>query len=220
MQTLRSIVSDLSDSLKALNLDDRYSYRYLANLFRDQIATFLRQEARSREILKQMGSWKSIECIEFEEVPLTACGDIGACRTLRRSTIRIPEAYETNYGLIFKLLTLENGKEFTPIQAFQYKDYTTREYKTNKIPYWIENRYIYIPDTVIENVKAMLLPKEPLEVDKLNGSCNKCVSPLDGEIEYSQYLIDLAKKEVFKQLTVGKQIVEDEKGDDNTNRKN
>lgn len=220
MQTLRSIVSDLSDSLKAINLDDRYSYRYLANKFRDQIATFLRQEARSREILRQMGLWKTIECIELEQVPITACGDIGDCKTLRRSKIKLPEIYETNYGLILKVLTIDGIKEFAQIQSFQYADYINREYKTNKKVFWIENRYIYIPDTELEQVKAMMLPKESLEVDKLNGNCNECLSPLDGPIEYSQYLIDLAKKDVFKQLMGGKQVVEDEKGDDNTNRKN
>ena len=220
MQTLKQIVSDIANDLKAHNLDDRYSFRYLANKFKDKIAYFLRIEARSREFVKALGLWQSINCVELEDIPVTTCGDIGDCYKLKRSTIQIPDVYETNYGLMLKVTTIDGRKEFAQLKnSTQYNDYVTREYKTNKLPFFIEDKYIFIPNTDIDAVKVLLVPKDTITVKKLNDECDVCTSPLEGEIPYTQYLISLAKKEVLTELGALKNIVEDEKGNDNTNEK-
>lgn len=218
MQTLREICSDLSNDINAINLDDRKSFRYLANKFRDQISYFLRLEARSREILKEMGLWQPLECIDLEDAPASCCLQYDCATSLKRSVKQIPEAYATNYGLLIKVF-LADGREVKLINSFDYRDYINREYKTTKLVYWIEDKYIFIPDTTVEVVKGSLLPKDPIDVEKFNCTADQCASPLDGKITYSDYLITLAKQEVFKQLAGGKGIPEDEKGDDNTNKK-
>lgn len=220
-QTLRQIVSDLAQDVRATNADDRVSFRYLANKFRDRFAVFLRVEARSREIFKHTGIWQSINCIELEEVAVTACGNIGHCYTLKRSKTQLPDSYSTNYGLLLKILTIDGLKEFKLIaQSFDYKNYVTREYGNPEPICWIQDKYLYIPNTTIEAVRALTIPKDPTAVAKLNGSCEVCISPLEAELNYPEYLITLAKEEVLKDLVgVYKRTTEDEKGDDNTNRK-
>jgi hypothetical protein len=220
MPTLRQIVSDIASDLKAVNLDDRYSFRHLASKFRDKIAYFLRIEARSLDFLKEMGSWKPINCVELESIPVTVCGDIEGCLTLKRSKVEIPDAYETNFGDILKVTTIDGLQEFSPLEnSLEYKSYLMREYPTGKQPFWIENKRIIIPNTTVEAVKVLLMPKNPIEVDILNCAVTQCTSPLDAEISYSQYLINLAKKEVLSELGAFKNVVEDEKGNDNTNAK-
>lgn len=218
MQTLRQICSDLATDIKSLNLDDRLSFRYLANKFKDKIAYFLRQEARSREIVKAMGAWKTLDCIELEDAPKACCPDVPELVNLRRSIKEIPEAYNTNYGVLIKVLTI-GGKELKHINSFDYNDYINREYAANKEVFWLQDKRIYIPNSCLDLVTGVILAKDPLEVDKFNGKTSACVSPLDGQIDYTDYLIMLAKTEVLRDLGIGKTVVEDEKGDDNTNRK-
>lgn len=220
MQTLRAICSDITNELKALNLDDRFSFRFLSNRFIDRISTFLRVDARSRELLKQYDLWKPIHCVELTVVPVTTCGFIDGCNSLKRSVIKLPEAYVTNYGSLVKVFTIVDNHEYTQIKSFEYSDYTNREFIVNKRVFWVENGYIYIPNDTAKQVKILIIPKIPIEVDILNGEASKCTSPLDSNILYPDYLVSLAKQEVVNGLAnITKRIVEDEKGDDNTNRK-
>lgn len=219
MQKLKQIISDIATDLKAVNLDDRLSNRYLISKFRDKIQNFLRQDARSREILKDNSVWKTIKCINLIDVDPNGCECQGGCDTLKRSEIQIPEAYNTNYGLLIKVLLIDGKKEFKPIKSNEYNDYITREYGRNLLVYWIEDKYIFVPNITFDRIKVLILPKDPLQVDKINGVVSQCVSPIEAEITYPDYLITLAKKEVVGELGAAKGIVEDEKGDDNTNVK-
>lgn len=220
-QKLITILSELASDTKAFNLDDRISFRYLYHKFNSKIQYFLRLEAKSREILKDYTLWKKIDCLELIDVASNSCGFIDGCNTLKRSKEKIPEAFNTNYGPIIKLLTIGvNGEELKLINSSAYSSYITREYN-NKLPYWIENNYIYIPNTNIQILKVLIMPKNPIEVDILNGEATKCSKIFDSIVNYPDYLITLAKQEVIKELLNGyKRVIEDEKGDDNTNRKN
>lgn len=218
---LRTILSELATDVKALSLDDHISFRYLHSKFSSKLDYFLRLEAKSREIFKDFTLWKSIDCIELVEVATNPCGFIDACKTVKRSSIKIPEAYNTNWGQLIKVLTIDGSVEFKPIKSSDLKDYLNREYGGIPNVYWMENQRIYIPNTTLDSVKALIIPKNSIEVDKMNCEENPCASILDGIINYPEYLITLAKQEVLKEISgVYVRMVEDEKGDDNTNRKN
>ena len=219
MQKLRQIVSDLALDAKALNIDDRISFRYLANKFRDKLAYFLRLDARSREFVKDLTIWKAIRCVELEDIATNLCDYIDDCNTLKRSKVKIPDAYNTNYGLLIKVFTIDRIKQFTLILSNNLKTYTTGEFISNKLCCWIEDGYLYIPNTDIESVTVLILAKDPSQVDALNN-CTTCNYPLESDLNYSDYLITLAKAEVMKELVGGyKRMVSDEKGDDNNNSK-
>lgn len=217
--TFRDIASDLIDMVRSNNLDDRISYRFLVNQFISKVSVFLRQDARTREVLRQGNIWKTINCVDLEPVAVGCCADLEGCLTLKRSTIKIPATYQTSYGITIKVMTIDGLVEFKQIQSFEYKAEKTREYVTNKNYFWLLDDQVYVPDSEIESVKVMLVAKYPSEVDKLND-INPCISPLDGEVNYPDYLVAIAKQEILKELLGRTQIVEDEKGDDNTNKKN
>lgn len=220
-KTLRQVLSELVTDIKAVNLDDRVSFRYLDSKFKSKVEYFLRLEAKSREILKDFSIWKPINCIDLIDVASNACNVTDICFTLKRSKDKIPEAYNTNYGQLIKVLTIDGINEFKPIKSNEYGDYINREYIRNKYVYWMEDQYIYIPNTTIETIKSLIIPKNPIEVDKLNCEASACASPLDAVLSYPDYLITLAKKEVLNELLGAyKRVIEDEKGDDNTNVKN
>ena len=220
MLTFRQIISDIIDDLKAINLDDRLSYRFIKSKFSSEMSYFLRLEAKSREFAKLQNLWKPIHCIELIPVSLGECGFVDECSVLMRSKDKIPEAFSTNYGLLLKILTID-GKSTIPLIAnsSEYKDYVNRRWFKNKSVSYIEDGYLYLPDTMLEKVKVLIVPVNPYEVEKANGSTG-CNFALDVEVPYPEYLITLAKRQVLQELSgVTKRVVEDEKGDDNTNKK-
>lgn len=219
-QKLKTILSELATDIKSINADDKTSFRYLHSKFNSKIEYFLRLEARSREILKDKSVWKTIDCQELIDVNANTCGFIDYCKTLKRTKDKIPEAYNTNYGQLVKVLTLDGRSEFTMIKSNEYSDYTNREFKSNKAVFWLEDKYVYVPDTEIQFIKIMLLPKNSSEVEKLNCP-DECNLVLESEVSYPDYLITLAKQEVLKEISnVYKRTIEDEKADNNTNIKN
>lgn len=220
MTTLRSIVSDLATDVKAINLDDRISYRFLLNKFNSKLNYFLRLEAKSREFAKLQSIWKPIDCIKLEQVDISKCSYIDNCKLLKRSVNEIPEAFATNYGLLIKILTIDGLQEFKLISnSSEYKDYINRRWSKKLKPVYIENKYLFVPDLDISSVKILIIPINPFEVDKANGNLTACSSPLDATIGYPEYLITLAKTEVLKELLPERNIVQDAKPNDNTNEK-
>jgi len=214
------IVSELALDIRAMNLDDRVSFRYLYSKFKGKIEYFLKLESKSREILKDVTVWKTITCVELEDVNNTACGYIDNCSTLKRSKVKLPKALSTSYGPIIKVFTIDGKTELGMTKSYEYTDYANREYASTKLAYWLEDDYLYIPNTTIEAVKVMLIPENEADVDAANGTSGSCTSSLDATVSYPDYLITLAKQEVLKEISgVYKQIVEDEKGDNNTNNK-
>lgn len=223
-KTLRDIVSELATDIKSLNLDDRISFRYLANKFNSKLDYFLRLEFKSREFANQQDIWKPIDCVNFKEVNTNGCNFIDRCTTLYRSVCQIPEPYNTNYGLLLKVLTIDGRREYKLIsKSSDYQDYINRRWKGNLRPVYLEDHYLYIPDIYTEAVKLLVIATSLHAVDKCracsSGKSIECINPLDTEVPYPPYLITLAKQEVYKELLSRENVREDEKGDDNTNRK-
>jgi hypothetical protein len=220
MLTYRQIVSDIVDDVKAINLDDRLSYRFIKSKFSSELSYFLRLEAKSREFAKLQNLWKPINCVRLQEVDPQICAFADVCATLSRSVDKIPEAFGTNYGLLLKVLTAD-GKQTIPLVAnsSEYKDFVTRRWGGDKIACYLEDGYLFIPNTLVDSVKILLVPVDPFKVDKANGAVG-CKFALDREVPYPEYLVTLAKRQVLQELLGGtKRVVEDEKGNDNTNIK-
>jgi hypothetical protein len=217
-QTYRQVISDLSNDIKALNVDDRYSYRYLASKFNDAIQVFLRQDGRSREFTTETNNWKPIDCIELESVDsIKCCGVEG--EIIKKSIEKIPETFSTNYGNLIKIFTIDLQTEFKQIKSQEYKEFSTREYGVSNY-FWIENGFVYIPKVTFKAVKGLVIPRNQLEVDILNKEKTVCTNPLDVEITYPSYLITIAKQEVIKILFGSTlQKVVDEKPNLNSNEK-
>lgn len=220
MPTLKKIVSDLSDDVKALNIDDRFSYRFLASKFKDKVQVFIRQDARSRELLKESNIWKPINCVELEDANAIDCNCVeDDCASIKKSKIVIPDAYSTTYGNLVKVFTLDGSQEYKEIHAYQHPDKATREYGTGKY-FWLENGYLFIPNVTYKAVKVLIIAKHPQQVDIINGVVSKCETPLNEELNYPAYLITVAKTEVLKELTgATTRVIPDENPNQNQNIK-
>lgn len=216
MPTLRNICSDIQTELKANNIDDRYSYRFLSSRIKDKVRNFLKQDADSRRILKLPELWNTFPIIEMEEIPYVNYNvDVPDIRTVRRSKNKITKTFSTNYGNLLAVFTISGDSEYKLIRKIQYKDILNIEYRDKRIKYaWIENDYLEIPDSNVELVKLAGLPENPEEID-----CDKCAAPLDVNFPLPGYILDVVKKDILNELLQAKRINPDENPNLNSNQK-
>ncbi len=219
--TLRDVLSELATDLRARNYDDRISYRYLNSKFKSKLDYFLRLESKSREFLKDYTLWKKIENFELEDYSPSACGLVDECKMLKRSVKELPEILSTSYGKLIKVFSGDDLKDYTFIKSVDYKDYINRPFIVNDRLFWISENRLIIPNINADFVSVYLIPKDDSEIDKLNNKLSPCSSSLDGTLSYPDYIITLAKQETLKEVMGGYvRMIEDEKGDDNSNSKN
>lgn len=222
MQTLRQAISDIINDLKAYNLDDQFSYRFIGSKLKGNIENFLKQDSVDRNILKINELWKPINNIEMIDLPEQYTNGLyESVSTIKRSLLQIPQVYTSKYGNLIKIVNINNTLEYKQIKSFEYKDYKNREYASSKFKYyWIEDDYLYIPDSQVEEVKGFGLFKDSQEADKFNGKVDCCYKPLDSILLVPDYIIQIAKDQTVNVLaSVNKRIVEDENPNLNSNIK-
>lgn len=221
MESKRQMVSDILSSTKSLSLDDRLSKRWLLSIAMDKASTLIRQDSNEGKLFEVTDIWQSLDCIEMEKVNATVCGDIPNCRFLMKSKRRLPETFESAFGDIIKILTIEGGKEYGQTKPFTYKDIVSREYKdANQRYFWILDRYLYIPDSEVKFVTGIGLFKRQKDVDLFNDKEVECASPLDDSFPCPQYLLGVVKDQVKEEVAkLYKSLVKDERPDDNQNQK-
>lgn len=225
--TNRQIISDITNDLRALNLDDRVSKRYIHNKLRDFAALFIKRDADLRRLFNISDLWTEVQCVEMCPSSLVECCDIDIpnCTVIMKSKHKIPETYETFYKEILEVYNPVFAKEFKQITPKEYKDIKLREFQDKRIKYfWLSNGYLIIPDTMIDVVVLRGAFINPADAKKLN-SCgdndsSSCVGILDQPFVCPDYLLAVVKQETLKDLfNFYKRNVLDEKPNINTNLK-
>lgn len=205
--TNRQIISDIVHDLRALNIDDRVSKRYILHKLRDYAALYIKRDAEARRILGIDDLWTDVQCVELCEAPITDCCDIelGECDMVMRTRHKLPESIETLYKNLIQVFNVKYAKEFKQITPQEYKDILVREYKDNRIKYfWIQNGYLIIPDAMITTINIRGIFIDPQEAKKLS-SCSEenedsCISKLDQPFVCPDYLLGIVKQETLKDL--------------------
>lgn len=220
IQTCRQFVSDVVGSLRSLGIDDRIPSRLVLSKGRDTLKTLFKQDVDSRRVLKTTDIWMTIPCFHLCKVDAQECGDIPHCDFLMKSELQLPEVFETSYGDMVKVFTLDGNKEYNQTQIFAYKDIKNREYKdAGQRYFWILDRHIYIPDSEVKEVMIIGLFMFPYEVTKLIQG-DDCLFPLDSFFPAPDYLLSIVKQEVIKELaTIYKRLPVDSDPDGNPNKK-
>lgn len=222
METLRKVVSDIATDLRATNLDDRFSFRFLASKFTGRAETILKQDIQDRNLLLINEIWKPLRCIELQDSSFDVCNILyEGEEILKKSKKKIPLTYATKYGNLLKIFNLNTTLEYKEIKPSQYKEIINREFVNKKTKYyWIIDGYIYIPDASTEEVKGLGVFVDSQEADFFNGDINCCYKPLDSIVTLPKYIIDIAKQDVVNNLIkTNRAITPDENPDLNVNKK-
>lgn len=222
MQTLRSAISDINNELASVDLDSRFSYRFIASKLRGKIETIFRQDSTDRNILTINEIWKPLHCIQLQDADSNTCSTYYEyCDCLKKSVKKIPSVYHTKFGNLIKIMTVDRSIEFKQIKPFEYKDIARREFRSNRIKYyWIEEGYLYLPDCTIEEVIGYGVFKDSQEADLFNGDIGPCYLPLDSTLLVPDYILDVAKQAISTELAqINKRLVQDNNPNLNTNEK-
>lgn len=222
MDTIRKVISDVVHDLKALSVDDRFSNRHIYSKLTDKLKTLFKQDADSRRLLTISEIWKRIPCVPLCEADMIeCCVDLPSCRRLMKSRFAIPEVFQTSYGNILKVMNLDASREFKQTTFPAYKDIVQREYKNPNVTYFILlEGYIYVPDSEVEEVQSFGLFKNPFEVTRIVNPEAHCLKPLDEPFPCPDYLLDIIKTAVVKELAgISLRIPQDERANLNSNEK-
>lgn len=219
--TLRKIISDILTSVKAETLDDRISRRFVLSKLQNKGSNFMKQDADARRLFRISEGWKRIPTIEMMETDLMEGGlDVAHCSHVMRSRRKIPEVFQTSYGNILKVFTINFQKELKQTTFHEYKEIARREVKNPHVIYFILSEgYIFVPDSDIEELSAIGLFKNPYDVTKFLDP-STCASPLDEVAPFPDYLVDIIITDVTKELAeVYRRLPADEKSNLNNNEK-
>lgn len=201
--TNRQICSDIVEYLRANNIDDRYSFRYILSELRDSAQNFIKQDADNRRIFKQANLWKPVPCpFKLEETPLVSCGYDLDCSVILKSTDKLPPTYATVYGNLLKISNIDGSGTYQQIFPTNYQDEKNRRFFNKSITYyWISDDYLYIPDKYIEAVKVLGFFKDHTYLKIKNClKSTSCIHPLDMEFSCPDYLIAIVKKDIQNKL--------------------
>lgn len=221
--TSRQLVSDISAELKALNIDERISNRFILSRLTDKTRTIIKQDADARKLFKTTNVWKTIKCVDLCEVDFTECAcNIPNCKVVMKSKLKLPKTFDSNYGTLLKVFTINGEKEYIQTSLSGYIDIQSREYSNKNIKYfWLDDSYIYIPDSQVESVMISGLFENPYEADIFAGvEGAECLKPLDYLFPCPGHLLDAVKTATISELAqIYKRIPEDEKPNMNSNIK-
>lgn len=206
MPTNRQIISDIITDLRAANLDDKVSKRFILNKLRAYAKTFIKQDAESRRLLNLTDLWTDVACVEMCEYPLVDCcnEDIPDCTTVMRSKKKIPVTYETAYGELLEVHNPIYAKEFRKKTPKEYKDIKLREFQDKRYKYyWMSNGYLIIPDSMVQSVRLRGVFEDPaaaLKLDSCSTDRESCPRLLDQPFICPDYLESVIKQETLKDL--------------------
>lgn len=220
MATFRQHISDIVTELKAYNLDDSIPYKFIAHKLQDEAQVLLKQDSEYRKLLKNPSIFLTIDCLDLQDAEPGECGcDVRDLISLKKSCRRLPDVYESSYGNIIKVLTVDYAHTFTRVDPFSYKDYKNRRFGPKRF-FWEIDGYIFIPDSMVDSVMVIGAFKYNNEVDEINKGVKNCTGYLDAEFNFPDYITSIAKSETIKKLSsVFLQIPNDDNPNLNTSQK-
>ena len=216
--TIREFVATIKNNLSSLQLDSKISSEFIYSTAVGIASFFIKRESESRKLFKNTSIFYKLPCVEFQETSLAECGvDLG-CRTIMRSKKPLPKLFLSNFGSLIQVFNILRNKDYKEISATQYKNISRQKYKPKNTKYfWIENDYLYIPDSEVEILIVLGLFANPEEIINFTGECTKV---LDFAFPAPDYLLQPIIEQTIKQLSIKLQIPKDEDSNLNNLDKN
>lgn len=202
---IREFISIVRNSLDSITQDNYISGEMIYNVGVSYATLFMKREADSAKVFKNTSSFKFLECIKMKEVSAIECTDFKLpCATIMRSVEKIPTPFLSNYGSLMQVYNLTGEKDYIETNPIGYKSISKQRYQSKQKGYFfIKNDYLWIPDSQVEAVSAMILSPD---IRKLTKGCTL----LDEPFPVLDYLEAAIVESTIKQLLTSKNIQRDE----------
>lgn len=221
-KTVGVITSRLINAVKEHNSDSRLSRRYVWNVFKTALDVFIKRENDKNKLQLLSDVWQTI-CVPMEQVSALQCEclSIDLDCTINRSKNKLPKITASTFGpIIDKVTNVTNSIRFDTTTANSYDRQRKIKYN-NSFYYFIEDDYLWLPNSDIEAVRLRAYFSENVDKYKCNYNPeddDACKSKLEEIISAPDYLITAAIKVSLIELLEGsKQITWDSLPNKNNN---
>ena len=226
--TNREIVSKITNRLRALNINDFISPKFVLFSAIDATSELIKRQSDRAKLFTQQEGWTAIDCIEMVEVPVTECGAIEMKQTqkLMKSKYPIPDTFTGDFGDIIKYVASINfNTYYNRVTPREWSAIQKRQFQGKKY-YFILNNHLYIPcinnsEPSPETIRMEAFFKYKWIAENFGkqgcSDCKKqCIKPLDYDFVCSDDLIEAVVTETVKDIAASLGISIDEKANMNT----
>lgn len=208
-----NLVSRIQSLLKGTSKDGRISRRLILKTAESKTKFLIAQKLNDRSLYREQNLYQTISCIELIDQDIIRCPiiEFKSCRGLKRSKLKLPELVHSKYGTSLKEVTSIDGQySFEPITPTQYRLNKKRTLKTKTDYFYVQDGYLYLPDSEVEMVDIIVLTTDLYDLEQCSScSENKCKSAWDFEFICPDKLLEVVIQETIKELSLNKQIRED-----------
>lgn len=208
-----NLVSRIQSLLKGTSKDGRIPRRLILKTAESKAKFLISQKLNDRSLYREQNLYQTVSCIELIDQDIIKCPiiEFKSCRNLKRSKLKLPELIHSKYGSSLKEVTSIDGQySFEPITPSQYRLNKKRTFKTKTDYFYIQDGYLYLPDSEVEMVEIVILTTDLYELEQCSScSKNKCKSAWDFEFICPDKLLEAVIQETIKELSLNKQIRED-----------
>lgn len=213
--TNREFISLIKNNLSSYLLDDYISNEYIYNVAIPIVSLLLKREAQSRSLFNNTSIMTTLNCIQMIDADLSNCANCHPSLFIKRSKNKLPTTILTNYGSLIKVYNISRDVNYIETTVSKYSILKNQKYKSKINKYfWIEDSYLYIPDSTVEIVIVSgLFTDADTLIENLgtnsDGSKN-CTGILDLPFPIPNHLIAQVVESTTNQVLMSKKINKDE----------
>lgn len=218
--SIREFVSVVRNNLNSVSLDDYISSEHIYWVSISYAKMLIKREADSRKLFKNTSFFTKLPCVEMENTSISECGIDIPCKSMMKSKNKLPNSFLSNFGSLIQVFNNTKDVDFKEISTTRYKNLYNQKYKPRNTKYfWIENGYLYIPDSEIESLIVYGLFSSAEEVLNFNAEEGDCIKVLDQEFPAPDYMLSTILEATTSQILTKKKISPDADSNLNQNDK-
>lgn len=226
--TNREVISKITNSLRAVNKDDRIPQRYILSTAKTKARSAMANRIHFTDLIGIESLYRTISCMKMIPDDVVRCNvvEFRRCEKLMRSAKKLPELFDGKYGALIIMVTTVDGLiKFKPTNPKRYLMRKNRinagNFKENF--YYIHNGYLYLPDSEYEAISLVVIGFDDDEIAELSDCGDKdktkgCKSELDKDFICPDKLLDLVISSALQEILGSwRQITPDENPNSDAN---
>lgn len=217
MITNREFVTRIINDCGAITKDEHLSRRWILFIGRQTANTYIAQKFFDGSLSRELNLETVIRCMKMVRVKSIDCcfAEFRLCSVLMRSEKQIPGLiYGKMASAITMVSNIDNTMVFNRTDLWSYNNNKNRRFgNIERHLYYVDDGYIWIPDTKIEAVNVRLITLERKKALALAG-CNceeeqECVSEWDFEFICPDKLLDAVVSRTVQEVSMRLQVPAD-----------
>lgn len=217
-------VSRVVNGLRALNVDDHISRRYILGIGKNKSKFYISQKLLDKSLFREDNLFKTIECFALKDQDRISCGiyEFNRCDSLMKSFHKIPNLVYSRYGAsIISITSIDGSVQFTPItlQSLALHKDRVNASKFKKHYYYIQDGFLYLPDSEVEMVRVTYIPFDDSETEKVSNckhvsieseATSECKSIWESQFMVPDKLGEQVITETINEVFNSRKVVPDE----------